>query len=166
MENKAFLGLGSNVGNREEYLRKAVGRLNSSFEINVVKCSSIYETKPYGNTNQNNFLNAVIKIKTGFDIVNLFKLIKNIEKELKRTYTEKWGPREIDIDLLLFNDSVYKDDLIQVPHNEIEKRDFVLVPLLEIEENVINPVTKDFYSRINKDLKEQNIINKLKVKLN
>ncbi|MGD8781854.1 MAG: 2-amino-4-hydroxy-6-hydroxymethyldihydropteridine diphosphokinase [Ignavibacteria bacterium] len=166
MENKAFLGLGSNVGNREEYLRKAVEKLDSSGKIEIEKFSSVYETKPYGNPDQNNFLNAVVKIKTGFNIVELFNFIKNIEKQLKRTYSEKWGPREIDLDLLLFNDVVYKDDLLEVPHKEIEKRDFVLIPLLEIENNIVNPVTKSFYNKVKLDLIEKNILNKITLKLN
>ncbi len=166
MENKAFLGLGSNVGSREDYLKRAVENLSSSSEINVVKCSSVYETKPYGNLNQSNFLNAVVMVETDLEIVSLFKLIKNIEKDLKRTYTEKWGPREIDIDLLLFNEVVHKDELLEVPHREIEKRDFVLVPLLEIEENILNPLTGSFLKDIKLDSIEKNILNKQKINLN
>jgi len=95
-----------------------------------------------GNRKQENFLNAVIKISTLYSLINLFHFLKKIEKELGRTKTEKWSDREVDLDILFYNDIVYSDEIITVPHLGIVHRDFVLIPLCEIEPRLIHPELK------------------------
>ena len=127
--------------------------------------SSIYETKPYGVKEQDNFLNAVIKISTSFNLTQLFIFLKNIEDELGRKSNTKWGPREIDLDLLFFNNIVYSDEKIIIPHKEIELRDFVLTPLCEIAPDLFHPVLNQKISDICIDEKNKTIIAKIQDKI-
>ena len=127
--------------------------------------SSIYETKPYGVKEQDNFLNAVIKISTSFNLSQLFIFLKNIEDELGSKSNNKWGPREIDLDLLFFNDIVYSDEKIIIPHKEIELRDFVLTPLCEIAPDLFHPVLNQKISDICIDEKNKTIIAKIQDKI-
>lgn len=92
--------------------------------------------------NQENYVNAVIKISTDFSPAELFYFLKDIEKKLGRSKTKKWGDREIDLDILFYNDIVYSDDVIKIPHKGITERDFVLVPLCEIDSEIIHPELK------------------------
>ncbi|OGU75966.1 MAG: 2-amino-4-hydroxy-6-hydroxymethyldihydropteridine diphosphokinase [Ignavibacteria bacterium RBG_16_34_14] len=163
MKNTAFIALGSNKGDKLDYLRKAINKIKQECEVEI--CSSLYETKPLGNFNQENFLNAVIKISTGYSLIELFNFLKGIEKELGRSKTEKWGEREIDLDILFFNDVVYSDEIITVPHKGIAKRDFVLVPLCEIEPGLIHPELKQKICDIMVPDSEKCIIRKLPVSL-
>ncbi len=166
IRNDAYIGLGSNKGNKIGYLSKAVEKLEQNNICEIDKISSIYETKPFGNVEQDNFLNAVVKIKTSLGFSELFKYIKNIELELGRTKTVKWGPREIDLDLLLFNDLIFKDKNLKIPHEGIIKRDFVLVPLCEIEPDLIHPEKNEKICDICNRISEKNIIKKIPNKLN
>lgn len=120
--------------------------------------SSIYEAKPFGISEQDNYLNAVIKLKTSFELHDLFKFIKNIEVELGRKQTFKWGPREIDLDLLFYDEVILKDENITIPHPGIHQRDFVLIPLQEIEPGFFHPVLKRKISDISIPESEGNII--------
>lgn len=136
---RVFLALGSNMGNREDFLKKAKEMMKSEY-INIKKESKIYKTKPWGNVEQDDFLNQVIEIETFFNSSMLLKTIKEIEKKLGRERKIHWGPRTIDIDILFIDDEkIYRDDLI-VPHPYIEKRNFVLEPLKEIAPYFIHPV--------------------------
>ncbi len=146
-ENIAYLGLGSNVGDRYLNLRSAIKLLNSSFDCQIEEVSSVYETKPFGITDQENFFNAVVKIKTVLDHFGLFAKVKEIEKIIGRKVRRTWGPREIDIDILFFNDLIFSNEIITLPHKGVINRDFVIVPLIEIEPDFIHPV-------FNKKLKE------------
>lgn len=136
---RVFLALGSNVGDSESFLKKAKDMLESEY-IKIKKESKIYKTKPWGNLEQDDFLNQVIEIETFFNASLLLKEINEIEKKLGRERKIHWGPRTIDIDILFIDDEkIYKDDLI-VPHPYIEKRNFVLEPLKEIAPYFIHPV--------------------------
>lgn len=130
--DRVFLGLGSNLGDRYDNLQQAIRLISSIPEINLVKSSSIYETKPFGYLEQPNFLNMVIEINTSLKADELLKTILNIEKDIGRIREKRWGPRIIDIDILLYgNDSIDSEDL-KVPHPYICERLFVLIPLKEI----------------------------------
>ncbi|MEK7249265.1 MAG: 2-amino-4-hydroxy-6-hydroxymethyldihydropteridine diphosphokinase [Bacteroidota bacterium] len=137
----AFLGLGSNVGERQKFLNQAVAELKKLSNTKIVWASSIYETEPYGKTDQAKFLNAALEIETMLTPPELVKEVKAIEERLGRTPTEKWGPREIDIDILLYDGLVHDDETINVPHPELENRRFVLVPLREIAPDIVHPVS-------------------------
>lgn len=142
-ENIVFIGLGSNKGDRLNSLQNAVNRLSLVKGVKIEVASSVYESKPFGINEQNNFYNAAVKLKTVLTPIALFKQVKQIEKDLGRTFTEKWGPREIDIDLLLYNDLIFSNDFISLPHKGIVYRDFVLQPLCEIDPELSHPETKD-----------------------
>ncbi len=135
--NQVFLSLGSNIGNRLENIKEAITLLVSHPEINLIKESSIYETEPFGYTEQSDFLNMVINISTGLTPLQLLEYIQDIEGRLGRTREIHWGPRTIDIDILLIDDKIIKNKKLQVPHPYITKRLFVLVPLIEIYEGNI-----------------------------
>jgi len=125
----------------------------------------LYETKPFGNRKQENYLNAVLKILTEYSVIELFSFLKGIEKELGRNETERWGNREIDMDILFYNDLVYSDSIITIPHKGIANRDFVLVPLCEIDSSLIHPELKQKICDINVADSEKCIIRKLPDKL-
>ncbi len=165
MKNTVYIGLGSNKGNKLDFLRKAVEKINNDEKCNVKVSSSLYETKPLGNRKQENYLNAVIKISTEYSIIELFNFLKSIEKGLGRSKTERWGDREIDIDILFYNDLIYSDEIITIPHKGIPNRDFVLVPLCEINSNLIHPELKQKICDINVADSEKCIIRKFPEKL-
>ena len=134
---KAFISLGSNVGEREFFLERARKELERIGRI--LKVSAIYETEPLGDSKRD-FLNQVIKLETNLSSVGLFSKLKNIEKKLGRNDRGHWGAREIDLDLLFFADEVSWSQNLKVPHPEIPYRRFVLIPLVEIEPNFIHPI--------------------------
>lgn len=138
---RVFLGLGSNLGDRAAYLQKAVDALKQVNGVKVIWCSSVYETEPFGKKDQTSFLNAAMEIETPLQPRELFDSLKRIEQQIGRTGTERWGPREIDIDLLLYDGLVYQDDHLSVPHPELTRRRFVLVPLREIAPDLVHPVS-------------------------
>ena len=139
MISQVFLGLGSNMGDRNEYLQKAIKALEYVPEITVINLSSIYETEPFGGTTQDKFLNMVIKIETTLIPDKLLEVTMAIEKELGRVRTVRWGPRTIDIDILLYGNEVISTRDLTIPHPGITERDFVLVPLLEVDSDIKLP---------------------------
>lgn len=164
--NIAYIALGSNVGNRLEYLRSAVKRIKEfSCEESEIISSSVYETKPFGYKNQSNFLNAVIRIETSCNLIELFNFLKAVEKELGRRTNHKWGPRKIDLDILFFNDEIFSSREISVPHSGIADRDFVLVPLSEIANNFEHPVLKEKITNICSRIIPENIIERTNLKI-
>jgi len=130
------------VGVQINYIDSAVELIDQSPECEVEAISSIYETLPYGVVDQGNFLNAVLKIKTNFMPKELLHFLKSLENKVGRNITTKWGPREIDLDILFFNNLIYSDEEITIPHKDLLNRDFVLVPLIEIEPELIHPEFK------------------------
>ncbi|MGB5287722.1 MAG: 2-amino-4-hydroxy-6-hydroxymethyldihydropteridine diphosphokinase [Ignavibacteriaceae bacterium] len=139
MNNIVYIGIGSNVGVQINNIDFAVELINENPYCEVVSVSSIYETTPYGEIVQNDFFNAVIKIRTFFEPKDLFYLLKSIENQVGRKVVTKWGPREIDLDILLYNNLIYSDEEITIPHKDMLNRDFVMVPLIEIAPELIHP---------------------------
>ncbi len=135
-----YLGLGSNVGNRLENLTHAITQIEKIPQTTITKKSNIYETEPVGVETQENFFNTTIEIKTELSVEQLYQHLKTIEKNLGRKHRERWGPREIDIDILLFGNHTIETELITVPHKELHKRQFVLTPLQEIAKDCIHPI--------------------------
>ena len=132
MKNKVYLSLGSNIGNRQEYIESAIELVGKTEGIKILKKSGLYETSPVGYVEQDLFLNAVIKIKTDFSEREILKIINKIENELDRKREIRWGPRTIDIDILIFSDKKINETDFIIPHKEMLNRLFVLVPLIEI----------------------------------
>lgn len=134
-----FLGLGSNVGNREAYLEASVDAIGKLKTTEILRKSSIYETEPWGVEGQEPFLNQVLEIETRLKPDDLYTHCQNIERVLGRKKNRNWRPREIDIDLLLYGNRVINSETVQVPHPYLADRRFVLVPLAEIAHRLMVP---------------------------
>ena len=137
--NTAYIGLGSNLGNRQEHLQDALSRLGKLPTIEVAQVSSLYETDPIGVTDQPEFLNAVAEIRTSLTALELLDVLLNLENTLGRVRTIRWGPRVIDLDLLLYGQQQIDLPTLTVPHPRLHERAFVLVPLVEIAPQVVLP---------------------------
>jgi 2-amino-4-hydroxy-6-hydroxymethyldihydropteridine diphosphokinase len=150
---RAFVGLGSNLGEREAMIRLALDDLARLPQTTLVRASSLYDTEPTGDVDQPNFLNAVAQLDTELTARQLLWNLLLIEKRLGRVRTQKWGPRTIDLDLLLFGSQVVEESDLQVPHPELTRRSFVLVPLVELDPLLVHPITGetllDLLSRLN-----------------
>ncbi|MDQ7815818.1 MAG: 2-amino-4-hydroxy-6-hydroxymethyldihydropteridine diphosphokinase [Melioribacteraceae bacterium] len=166
MVSNIFLGLGSNVGDRLSYLKLAVERILKAGNCFLKKSSSIYETRPYGNLELGNFFNAVIQIDTALKPDELFEFVKRLEIEIGRKETKKkWAPREIDIDILFYNQLIYNENYLVIPHPAVLKRDFVLIPIIEISSDFSHPVIRKKLCNLDLNLLESYIINKTDHKL-
>ena len=127
----AFLGIGSNRGDRAAMLRAAAGLLAGD-EIRIIRKSHVYESPPWGKTDQPPFLNQVVQVETILSPLGLLARCQKIEDSLGRVRRERWGPRTIDIDILLYDDLVIQTPDLVVPHADLWRRAFVLVPLAEV----------------------------------
>ncbi|WP_068986613.1 MULTISPECIES: 2-amino-4-hydroxy-6-hydroxymethyldihydropteridine diphosphokinase [Lysinibacillus] len=130
--NDVYLSIGTNMGDRFENLQLAVKLLMDKAEIDVVHTSSVYETAAVGYTNQADFLNIAVHIKTSYSSSEMLKICQWVENELGRVREFRWGPRIIDLDILLFNHENIETESLVVPHPRMYERAFVLVPLIEI----------------------------------
>lgn len=140
--NRVFVALGSNIGDRLGFLQTAVDALGRAPGVVVRSTSSVYETEPFGKKDQPYFLNAVIELGCSLTAEELLATLKAIERTIGRTPTERWGPREIDLDLIYFDGSVIAASSLVVPHPEVASRRFVLEPLVEIASDFVDPVRK------------------------
>ena len=136
----AFLGIGSNVGDRVVFCRRAVEELRATQDISVEAVSSLYETSPLGGPPQRSFINLVLKIETPLGARELLGATQAIEAKLGREPSDiHWGPRVVDIDILTFGDDKISEPDLEIPHPRMTQRKFVLVPLLEIEPDASDP---------------------------
>jgi 2-amino-4-hydroxy-6-hydroxymethyldihydropteridine diphosphokinase len=156
--NKAYLLTGGNMGNRAGHLRDAADRISHSFGKIIIE-SSVYETEPWGKTNQRSFLNQVLFIETQLSAPEVMKSILSLEEKMGRIRSEKYGARIIDIDILFFNQEIIYAAGLTIPHPEIQNRRFALAPMNEIAPEFVHPV---FLKSINTLLKDCE--DKLKVK--
>lgn len=130
--NESYLSLGSNMGDRLQMLKQAVRLLSEHPQIEVAAISSLYETEPVGFTEQEPFLNMVVHIRTELPALELLNVCQEIEQELQRKRIVRWGPRTIDLDILLYNQDNMESERLIVPHPRMHERAFVLIPLLEV----------------------------------
>lgn len=137
--SRAYVALGSNLGDREENLRTALKHLQEN-GVEVIKTSTFIETEPYGVTDQPGFVNAVCQVETELAPLELLRLLLSIEQEMGRVRLRRWGERNIDLDLLLYEDAVLESEELTLPHPDMQNRDFVLIPLAEIAGEVVHPV--------------------------
>ncbi len=138
---RVFLGLGSNLGDRQRFLQRAVMEMKLLQGVTLVWTSGVYESDPYGRTDQPRFLNACVEIETTLEPGVLLHQLKDVEQRVGRTPSERWGPREIDIDILVYDGVVFSDDRVTVPHPDLEHRRFALVPLRELAADLVHPVS-------------------------
>ena len=140
MNHIVYLALGTNLGDRLANLRAAIKALSS--EINVIAESKVYETPPWGYENQPTFLNMAVKCETNLEPESLLKRLKQLEVQLGREQSFRWGPRLIDIDILFYDDLILKSESLTIPHPRLHERAFVLVPLADIASDFVHPVLK------------------------
>lgn len=138
---RAFIGLGSNVGERFHHLTEAAVALRGIPATSVVWFSPVYETDAWGKTDQARFLNAACEVSTELEPAALLAALKGIEVRLGRTMHERWGPREIDLDILMYDGVVVDTAEVCVPHRDLANRRFVLVPLRDIAPDLVHPVS-------------------------
>lgn len=156
--NRVYLSIGSNLGNKKSYLDFAITALKENSKIKVNKISSYISTKPYGYTDQDEFLNGCIEIETIYSPHMLLNIINKIENNAGRKREIHWGPRTLDIDIILFENEIIHDSKLTIPHIDMENRLFVLEPLSEIAPYAINPITnmsiKSMYENLYNKIKQ------------
>jgi len=148
------IGIGSNLGNRQENCLEAIKRLEQ-YGLSVPKRSSMIETEPWGVTDQPYFINMAIEAETDLSPEELLLLLKNIEQSMGRVKSVHWGPRVIDLDILFYDDRIIDSADLQIPHPRLHERDFVLSPLREIAPEKIHPVLKQKVSVLKMQVQRQ-----------
>lgn len=136
----AYIGIGTNLGDRFANIKTAIDHLKAEEKIVSLFASSLYETEPVGYSNQPEFINGVLKLETHYSLQELFLLLKGIEKKMGRVKTIKYGPRIIDLDILFYENVIYIELDITVPHPHLHKRAFVLYPLSELAKDYFHPL--------------------------
>ena len=154
----AYLGLGSNLGEREKNLRQALTLL--SLKVNLDEVSSLYETEPVGYKEQPLFLNLVCRITTNSSPEELFRLAKNIETRMGRVPSFPNAPRIIDIDILFYDNKIIATQNLTIPHPRLKDRAFVLIPLAEIAPNLVHPKLDKNITQLANDVKGQKGVRK------
>jgi 2-amino-4-hydroxy-6-hydroxymethyldihydropteridine diphosphokinase len=155
-----FLLLGSNLGDRQAFLQKAIDHVEAEIAP-VIKQSSVYETQSWGKSDAPDYLNQVIQLSTNLSAQEVLKRILDIEKVLGRTREEKWGSRTIDIDILFYGQDVIAEPDLNVPHPELHNRMFTLAPLSEIAPDFIHPTLNKNVFELKNKLKDNLIVKKL-----
>lgn len=147
---EAYVGIGSNLGDKEENIRKSINLMGKKCEI--LKISSLYETEPVGYADQEWFLNCVVKVNTSMNPEELLEFLLSIEKDLGRAKTIKNGPRTIDLDILFYGDKIINKNNLIVPHPRLHERLFALEPLMEISPELVHPVLKKSIKEIHSNI--------------
>lgn len=135
-----YIGIGSNMGDSLGNCRQAIQAIGAKKGNRIVACSSFYLTEPVGRKDQNWFVNAVIAVRTNFSPHQLLEFLMNVEKNMGRERRERWGPRIVDLDILFYENLICQENNLQIPHPEIAKRRFVLLPLKDIAPHLIHPI--------------------------
>lgn len=161
--NHAYIALGTNIEPRSSYIHKALAQLSSHKDIQLIKKSSVYETAPVGYVDQANFFNLVVEVKTSLTSFELLNACQAIETDLGRERTIRFGPRTIDLDMLLYNDENIKTESLTIPHPRMHERAFVLVPLKEIAADVVVPIFAKSVSQLCDQLTEKQLVDVVKL---
>jgi len=153
----SYVALGSNLGDREKNLKEALKHIAALPETKVIKSSSIYETEPVGEPKQRPFYNAVVKIETSLAPERLLQKLQEIEKAFGRVRKEKWGPRTLDLDILLYEQQIIATDKLTIPHPLMAERAFVLEPLAEIDPEAYHPVLEKTAAELLRELMDKSV---------
>lgn len=157
----AYIGIGSNLGDRVGQCESAITEILKTDQNKLLAKSSFFKTKPLGYTSQDWFVNGVIKIETELEPLRLLRALKRIESRLGRQETFRWGPRTIDLDILFFDEKEIRTEELQIPHPRLQERQFVLIPLAEIDRDLIHPVLKKSIGELLDDMKEDQGVEKI-----
>lgn len=157
-QHEVYLSLGSNMGDKKNYINFAIKRLGQVKGCKVDKISDMIITKPYGKVDQDDFLNCVVKLETDLTPYELLNNINKIEAEAKRERIIRWGPRTLDIDILLYDQLIIDEELLHIPHIDMQNREFVMRPLAQIAPHINHPrlnktAQKIYEGLLNKNLK-------------
>ncbi len=136
---EAFLGIGGNLGNREQTLRRTVRALEGGTRVTVLAASRVYETDPVSDEDQPAFLNGVLKVETALTARELLNLLLEVEQHFGRVRERKWGPRTLDLDILTYEAEVIREKGLDVPHPYLHERGFVLIPLCDLAADTLHP---------------------------
>ena len=157
----AYLGLGSNLGDRKKNLEIAHERLSQLPNIRITGFSSFYETEPVGYLGQGWFINQAIEIETSLSPMELLEKIQGIEKGLGRERSIRWGPRTVDIDILAYGNRIMNTPVLKLPHPRLHERRFVLIPLEEIAPTFLHPVLDKSITKILIDTPDKNLVKRI-----
>jgi dihydroneopterin aldolase/2-amino-4-hydroxy-6-hydroxymethyldihydropteridine diphosphokinase len=161
MAHIAYIGIGSNIGDKLKNCEKAIFEILRLDRHKLLAKSSLFRTQPMGYTSQDWFVNGVIKIETDLEAHELLQALKTIESQLGREKTLRWGPRTMDLDVLFFDDIEIHNEELQIPHPLIQNRQFVLVPLAEIDRDLVHPILRKTIQQLLSDLKEDQGVERL-----
>ena len=152
--HRAFVALGSNMGDKKAYLDGAVQAMKADERIRVKGVSTYYETEPYGGVEQDDFLNTAVEIETVYYPEELLDFLHDLEKAAKRERIVHWGPRTLDLDILLYDNLVQDDPVLTLPHPDMQNRDFVLKPMAELSPHLVHPVLHQTMQSLLNNLKK------------
>jgi 2-amino-4-hydroxy-6-hydroxymethyldihydropteridine diphosphokinase len=154
MFKTALIGTGSNLGDREQQLRQAL-QWTAEEVGEIVRTSALYQTSPWGNIDQPDYLNQVWQIRTSLEPFRLMEKLLELEKRAKRERKEKWGARTLDLDLLFYEDYIIRTDALELPHPRLHLRNFVLIPLEEIAPEWEHPVFKKTIAQLREESQDE-----------
>lgn len=150
---KVYVGFGSNLNDKKKNLELALKELSKVIKVN--KVSSLYESEPWGYKKQDNFYNAVIELETDLEPLKLLALLKGIEVKIGRKRTKRWRPRVVDLDILLYGSEIVDLPRLKIPHTRLRNRIFVLLPLLELASELVDPINQKKFSDYLDDLNSE-----------
>lgn len=152
---KAYIALGSNIGDSRAFLDNAVEKISENPAVRLLKKSSYILTKPYGGVEQEDFLNGCVELETYLSPEHLLEFLHTVENEARRTREVHWGPRTLDLDIILYGDKIINSGFLTVPHSDMQNRMFVLEPLCEIAPYAYNPVLAKTAAALKKELESR-----------
>lgn len=152
---RAFVAFGSNMGDKRAYIEKALEAMKAHRQIRMKKISSVYETKPYGGVEQEDFLNGAVMFDTLLEPKELLAFLQDLEREAGREQLVHWGPRTLDLDILFYGDRILWEDDLTVPHPDMKNRDFVLKPMAEIAPYFMHPVYRKSMKEMLEELNQK-----------
>jgi 2-amino-4-hydroxy-6-hydroxymethyldihydropteridine diphosphokinase len=157
--NKAYLLIGGNMGDRLANLKEAITLINEGAG-SIEQASAIYETAPWGNTQQLPFLNQALLLSTSYDPASFMTVLLNIETKMGRIRSIPMGPRTMDIDIIYFNNEIIETAQLSIPHPQLHKRNFVLIPLVEIAPNFVHPILNKSNSTLLAQCEDESLVHK------